>query len=462
MSAHRVPRLRFYSVRDLEALPQLHSLPADYRRAMQVVAHVLPFRTNNYVVEELINWERVPEDPIFQLTFPQPGMLDPVHFRQMSDALQRGSPEYARMVADQIRRELKPHPGGQLTYNVPTIADEPIPGVQHKYAQTCLLFPSAGQTCHAYCTFCFRWAQFVGIRELKFAMDESVRFHEYLRRHQEVSDILITGGDPMIMSTKALACYLESLLGEGFEHVQVIRIGTKALGYWPYRFLHGEDADSLLRCLERIVASGKHLAIMSHFSHCRELETQAAREAIARLRSAGVVIRTQSPLIRHVNDDSEVWARMWKEQVRLGCVPYYLFVERDTGASRYFKVPLYQALEIYREALGRNSGLGRTARGPVMSTLPGKVVIDGVVEIRGRQFFVLSFLQARNPAWCKRPFFAEFDPSACWMSELRPAFGAAQFFYEKELGELLSRGRVKHRGDQPVLPKAFRDDVVHV
>jgi KamA family protein len=321
-------------------------------------------------------------------------MLNPVHFQEMADALQRGSPKQARTVADQIRRELNPHPGGQLTYNVPTIADEPVPGVQHKYAQSCLVFPSAGQTCHAYCTFCFRWAQFVGIRELKLAMDESVRFHEYLRRHTEVSDVLFTGGDPMVMSTKILAWYLESLLGKGFEHVQVIRIGTKSLGYWPYRYLQGEEADSLLRCFEKIVASGKHLAIMSHFSHWKELETHAARQAIARLRSVGVVIRTQSPLIRHVNDDSEVWGRMWKEQVRLGCVPYYMFVERDTGASRYFKVPLYRALEIYREALGRNSGLGRTARGPVMSTLPGKVVVDGVVAIRGRR--LLGFLSCKR------------------------------------------------------------------
>lgn len=105
----------------------------------------------------------------------------------------------------------------------------------------------------------------------------------------------------MVMSTKALAEYLEPLLGEEFEHVQVIRIGTKSLGYWPYRYLHGEDADSLLRCFEKVVASGKHLAIMSHFSHWKELETRAARAAIARLSSVGVVIRTQSPLIRHVN-----------------------------------------------------------------------------------------------------------------------------------------------------------------
>src|SRR5262249_17529070 len=159
-----------------------------------------------------------------------------------------------------------------------------------------------------------------------------------------------------------------------------------------------------------------------------ELTPRAPREAIRRLRNAGAVIRTQAPLVRHVNDSSAVWARMWKDQVRLGCVPYYMFVERDTGASRYFKVPLARALDIYREAVTQNSGLGRTARGPVMSALPGKVAVDGVADVGGQPVFVLSFLQARNAAWCKRPFFAEFDPTACWLTDLRPAGGAQEFF----------------------------------
>jgi hypothetical protein len=187
------------------------------------------------------------------------------------------------------------------------------------------------------------------------------------------------------------------------------------------------------------VASGKHLAIMAHFSHGRELETGAVRKAIMRLRQVGAVIRTQSPLVRHVNDDARVWARMWQEQVRLGLVPYYLFVERDTGAKVYFKVPLYRVLEIYREAMGQVSGLARSARGPVMSALPGKVVIDGVAEVAGRHVFALSFLQARNADWCNRPFFAEFDLTASWLDQLRPAFGAKEFFYERELDELLAK-----------------------
>jgi hypothetical protein len=127
---------------------------------------------------------------------------------------------------------------------------------------------------------------------------------------------------------------------------------------------------------------------------------------------------------------------MWKEQVRLGLVPYYMFVERDTGASRYFRVPLERALTIYRQAVAHESGLARTARGPTMSALPGKVTVDGLTEINGKRYFVLSFLQARNPEWCRRPFFAEFDPEAAWLSDLRPGFDAAGFFYERELREM--------------------------
>lgn len=437
------PKLRVYTLHNLESLPKYHRLSTENRRAMEVVAHVLPFRTNNYIVDELIDWDNIPEDPIYQLTFPQSGMLTEEHYLRMAAALENG-PRAAevREVADQIRRQLNPHPQGQCEYNVPLLNDEPVPGVQHKYRETCLVFPSAGQTCHAYCTFCFRWAQFVGIPGLKFATDESMRFCDYLRQHPEATDVLFTGGDPMVMEAEVMARYITPLLDDEFQHIRTIRIGTKVLSYWPYRFLGDDDTDDLLRLLESIVKSGKHLAIMAHFNHWKELSTRAAERGIRRLQSVGAVIRTQSPLVRHINDDANVWARMWQRQVQLGCIPYYMFVGRDTGAQHYFKVALYRVLEIYCDAIEQVSGLARTARGPVMSALPGKVVIDGVAEISGRQVFVLSFLQAREPSWCKRPFFAEFDPSACWLTDLRPASGQGEFFYEQELRELLQQRAV--------------------
>jgi L-lysine 2,3-aminomutase len=186
------------------------------------------------------------------------------------------------------------------------------------------------------------------------------------------------------------------------------------------------------------MSSGKHLAIMAHFSHYVELETDAVKKAIGRLRNIGVKIRTQSPVIKHVNDSSEVWNRMWQEQVNLGLIPYYMFVERNTGAKKYFEVPIAKVFNIYREAFKNVSGLSRTARGPVMSALPGKVAVEGIAEINGKKVFVLSLLQARNPDWVKRPFFAQYDENATWYSGLVPAFGKEEFFFEEELNSYIA------------------------
>lgn len=432
--------MKFYGIRDIDRLPQLERLSAAQRHAMKVVAQVLPFRANNYVVEELIDWNRVPDDPIFRLTFPQPRMLSEDQFSRMDRALTDGSDKARlRAIADEIRLELNPHPAGQKVLNVPTLGTEPVPGVQRKYRETALVFPARGQTCHAYCTFCFRWPQFVGMQDMKFATDEARRFADFIRAEKSLTDVLVTGGDPMVMRTPMVEQYLESFLEPGFEHIQTIRIGTKSVSYWPYRYVTDPDADDLLRLFERIVKSGKHLAIMGHYNHWMECSTPIAEEAIRRIRSTGAVIRTQSPLIRHINDSADVWTEMWNRQVKLGCIPYYMFVERDTGASRYFEVPLARAYHIFQDTLQRVSGLGRTARGPSMSATPGKVVVDGISEVAGEKVFVLSFMQGRNPDWVKRPFFAKFDPEATWLDDLEPAFGANRFFFEDELEEMAAR-----------------------
>ncbi|MCB0845906.1 MAG: lysine 2,3-aminomutase, partial [Bacteroidetes bacterium] len=164
--------------------------------------------------------------------------------------------------------------------------------VQHKYRETVLFFPSNSQTCHAYCTFCFRWPQFVGIDELKFAMRETELLVKYLKIHPEVSDVLFTGGDPMVMSTKNFAGYINPLLEAKLPNLRTIRIGTKALGYWPYRFLTDKDADDMLRLFEKIVNRGIHLSIMAHFNHPRELKTPAVQQAIQRILGTGARIRT--------------------------------------------------------------------------------------------------------------------------------------------------------------------------
>jgi len=429
---------KVYNERSLERIDALSKLPGEMREEMRVVASVLPFRVNQYVVDELIDWSRVPEDPIFQLTFPQRGMLDPEAFERMAKLHRSGAGrERIAALAGELRASLNPHPAGQLALNRPRDPEgRIIEGLQHKYRETVLFFPSQGQTCHSYCTFCFRWAQFVGDKSLRMASSEAEQLLGYLRAHPDVSDLLITGGDPMVMKTRNLLQYFEPLLAPEYDHVQNLRIGTKALTFWPYRFVTDPDADDLLRLLERMVDAGKNVAIMAHYNHWRELDTPIAQAAIRRLRETGVTIRSQGPLLAHINDRSEDWARLWRDQVGAGIHPYYLFIERDTGARRYFEVPLARAWQIYREAMQSVSGLARTARGPSMSAGPGKVEVQGVAEIRGERVFVLRFVQGRNPDWVQRPFFARFDPEATWLDQLRPAFGEERFFFEDEYAEM--------------------------
>ena len=428
------PRYRAISERRLDRIPQLTARHEDERFAMEVVSRVLPFRTNEYVINNLIDWSRVPDDPIYQMTFPQRGMLDPGDFDRVADLVKRDATdeEFAPVVAS-IRENLNPHPAGQRELNIPRHEDTVVEGIQHKYRETVLFFPSRGQTCHAYCTFCFRWAQFVG-KDMKIYAKQMDGLHRYLASHPEVTDLLITGGDPMVMKASALSRYLEPILNSpDTAHVRNIRIGTKSLTFWPHRFVSDPDADELLGLLERVVASGRHLAIMAHFNHWQELSTDVVQAAMRRLRNTGTVIRAQGPLLAHINDDAAVWRRMWEDQVRLGVVPYYMFVERDTGAKRYFEVPLERARQIYTDAVSQVSGLARTARGPSMSAEPGKVEVLGVQRVRGERVFVLRFLQGRDPKWVGVPFFAEFDPKATWLDQLRPAFGEKRFFFEEGL-----------------------------
>ena len=430
--------------RDLPRIAEKLRFNRDQLTDMQAVSAVLPFRVNDYVIEHLIDPEDVPNDPIFQLTFPQRGMLEEEDFRHMRDLVAKGATETEiKLAADEIRGRLNPHPAGQMQLNVPLLDGEVVGGMQHKYQETVLFFPGQGQTCHAYCSYCFRWAQFVGDADLKFASREADQLVNYVRENPQVSSVLITGGDPMVMKTPVLRRYIEPLLRAKLPNLHSIRIGTKALAYWPYRFTEGEDADDFLRLIEEVRAAGKHFALMAHSSHSRELEPKVAQHAVERVLNAGAVIRCQAPLIRKVNDNANVWAQLWRRQVQLGMVPYYMFVERDTGAKAYFEVPLARAYKVFTEAYSQVAGLCRTVRGPSMSAMPGKVLIDGITQVAGEKVFVLKFLQGRDPKWSNRVFFARYDPTATWLSGLQPAFGEEQFFFENTIKEALAESERK-------------------
>jgi len=423
-------KIHFYTLQNFRSIPQMNRVSESIKRDIEVVGRVLPFKTNNYVIDELIDWENADTDPIFTLNFPRQGMLSKNHYETVAKLIDT---QADRQTFDEtvqaIRLSLNPNPAGQES-NVPYLGEIKLKGVQHKYPETVLFFPSQGQSCHAYCTFCFRWPQFSGMNELKFAMKEADLLFNYLKVKKGVTDVLFTGGDPMIMSAAILESYILPMLGPDFKHIHTIRIGSKSLAYWPYRFLTDEDSGRIIELFQRIVDAGKNLSFQAHFNHPRELSTEAVRLAIKKIRSTGAQIRTQSPVLRNINDKPELWSEMWRKQVDLALIPYYMFVARDTGAAAYFELPLEKCWKIFRRAYRQVSGLCRTVRGPSMSAHSGKIQVLGVAEVKGEKVFVLRFIQGRNPKWVHKPFFAKYDPKATWFDQLKPAFGEEKFFFE--------------------------------
>ncbi|MFE7131710.1 KamA family radical SAM protein [Streptomyces sp. NPDC057638] len=454
-AAPETERFRAYGSHHVDALTERFGIPQDIARSIRALATVLPFRVNEYVLTQLVDWESIPRDPIFQMVFPQRGMLPAEDERRLTGLLDDpGAKKELRRTVQRIRHRLNPHPSGQKQLNVPTVDGDAVPGLQHKYRETVLYFPGQGQTCHAYCTYCFRWAQFVGDAELRFAAPDPGGLIGYLGRHPEVHDVLVTGGDPMIMSTERLRGHIEPLLA--VDSVRTVRIGTKSVAYWPQRFVTDPDADEVLRLFERVVASGRNLAVMMHFTHPRELETDLARRAVARIRATGALAYCQAPLVAHVNDDPAAWSALWRAELAVGAVPYYLFVERDTGPYEYFKVPLARAHEIFRAAYLTLPGLARTVRGPVMSATPGKVVVDGTTERHDGRYFQLRLLQARDPLLVGRPFLAHYDENAAWLSDLRLADDTPA-----EIATAVTGGPLGPVADESATTARFDEELAH-
>ena len=246
-------KYQVYARHNLDKIPTYGKLSKEQIHSIKVVSEILPFKTNNYVVNELIDWDNYQTDPMYILNFPQKEMLSSKQFRALSELVANHTSKagLAQYIED-LRLNLNPHPAGQLEHNVPSLKGQVLTGIQHKYRETMLFFPTQGQTCHAYCTFCFRWPQFTGQNELKFAMKQIKLVVAYLKENPSITDILITGGDPMVMKTEILERYINGILSAKLPQLKTIRIGTKSLSFWPYRFISDPDSGELLDLLRRV------------------------------------------------------------------------------------------------------------------------------------------------------------------------------------------------------------------
>lgn len=414
-----------YNAKNFRDIEYIKHLPESVKKEIDIVSKVIPFKTNNYVVDYLIDWENYETDPIYILNFPNKNMLKRKSYERLKRDIDNKVPEteLSKIIND-IRMDMNPHPARQMT-NVPELNGEKLTGVQHKYRDIALFFPSQGQTCHAHCTFCFRWPQFVKELDMKFSMREIEKVADYIRQNPEINEILFTGGDPLIMEPATISKYFDVLKSANLKNLKNIRFGTKSLAYWPFAFLpeFSDEGQELLDLFKRITDSGFHLAFMAHFNHPNELDNEIVQEAIFNIRQTGAVIRTQAPILNHINKSSEIWAAMWKKQVSLGLIPYYMFIERETGPYNYFEIPLAEVYRIYQEAIRETGSFAKTVTAPVMSAAMGKVQIMGVIKnpLDGKKYFMLQYVRHRDYRETFQPFFMKYDERATWVTQLEEA-----------------------------------------
>ena len=354
-------------VKYVRRLDQVSQLTADEQQRLESVSNRYVFRANDYYLN-LIDWDD-PEDPIRQLIIPRDEELNT--WGQLD-----ASNEESVTVAN---------------------------GVQHKYIDTVLLL--CNEVCGAYCRYCFRKRLFMDDND-EVTNDISAGL-DYISNHPEVTNVLLTGGDPLLMSTRRLIEIFDAL--RQIEHVQVIRIGSKMPAFDPWRVLNDEKLQETFRTYS---TSDKRIYLMAHFDHPRELTAEAIAGISTCIRN-GVICVNQCPIIKGVNDNPYVLAELFSTLSFIGCPPYYLFQGRPTAGNEPYEVPIVRGWQIFQKALHQGSGLARRAKF-CMSHETGKIEILAVDD----ENIYLRYHQAKDADDLGRFFVRRRNNAAYWLDQL--------------------------------------------
>lgn len=351
-------------VRDIS---KLENIPEEVRAELAKVSERYVFRANDYYLG-LIDWKD-PKDPIRQLIIPRVEELD----------------DWGKLDASNEAAV--------------TVAK----GVQHKYRDTALLL--VNEVCGAYCRYCFRKRLFMDENdEVSLDISEGL---EYIAQHPEINNVLLTGGDPLLMATRRLRSIFERL--REIEHVKIIRIGSKMPAFNPWRVLNDP---ALLETISEFSQGDRRIYIMAHFDHPREL-TEGAEEGIQALLKAGAIVVNQCPIIQGVNDDAEVLRTMFERLSFIGAPQYYLFQGRPTAGNKPYEVPIVRGYFLFEEAKRKLSGLAKRARFS-MSHDSGKIEIIAVDD----QHIYMKYHRALDPADEGRFMVFKRNDDAYWLDQL--------------------------------------------
>jgi len=333
---------------------------------LKTVTDKFSFRCSDYYLS-LIDWDD-PADPIRRIVVPNLQELD----------------EWGRL-----------DPSDEQAYTV-------IPGLEHKYHSTALFLVS--NICDGICRYCFRKRVFIDSQRIRLR-DISAAI-QYVRQHTEITNVLLTGGDPLVLKTSELENIIRQL--RTIDHVEIIRIGTKIPAFNPYRIL---DDPTLPDMIETYSSSHKKIYIMTHFVHPREL-TEPAVKAVHLLQKTGATIANQTPLIRGLNDNPHVLAELLGKLSYIGAVPYYIFQCRPSLGNKAYTVPIEESYRIVEQAKALVSGLAKRLRF-VMSHSTGKIEIVGLTE----KHVYFKYHRAAEDADSGRFLVLKRNPNAYWLDD---------------------------------------------
>ncbi|OPX64880.1 MULTISPECIES: KamA family radical SAM protein [unclassified Methanoregula] len=353
-------------ITSVSELDNLVGLAPKEREKLETVTDLFPFRSNEYYLS-LIDWKDG-HDPLRRIVVPD---------------------------AQELRKGGSADPSCEKEYTKQ-------PGLQHKYDQTGLLLLT--DVCGGICRFCFRKRLFMTC-ERETVKDVSANI-EYIRNHPEITNVLLTGGDPLTLETRRLEKILREL--REIPHVGIIRIGSKMLAYNPYRILNDPD---LTYVLSRYSTPEKRIYLMAHFNHPRELTDISIRAAEA-LQKAGVVVVNQTPILSGINDSPETLTTLFRSLSFAGISPYYVFQCRPTTGNSLFQVPLEESYEILQKSWQACSGLAKRARF-VMSHATGKIEIVG----RTAEHVFMRYHQAAERADIGKFMVFRSNPIARWFDD---------------------------------------------
>jgi len=354
-------------VKYIRKLDQVQQLSAREQENLRPVSERYVFRANDYYLG-LIDWDD-PNDPIRNLVVPNENELK-----------DWGNLDASNEQAVTVAR-----------------------GVQHKYTDTVLLL--CNEVCGAYCRYCFRKRLFMDEND-EVTNDVSAGIR-YIADHPEVSNVLLTGGDPLLMSTRRLIDIFSQL--REIPHVKIIRIGSKLPAFDPYRVLNDNVLQSAFR---EFSTPEQRIYLMAHFDHPRELTPVAVRGISVFIRN-GVICVNQCPLIRGVNDDADTLATMYSKLSFIGCTPYYLFQGRPTAGNEPFELPIVEGFQIFHKAIQFGSGLARRIRF-VMSHETGKVEVLGIDQ----NHMYMRYHQCKDSADSGRFMIYRRNDEAYWLDQL--------------------------------------------